>query len=255
MNPLTTYSTEAVEVLQLVYDNLIALRLRAQARAGLATSWTYSSGRQDDHLQAAVGDLARRQAVHLRGRQVHLRRDPVQAGQPVRAVGHRPDLDRGPRRVHAGAALLPAAGVQPGPGRPDPARSTSGQSMSAADIQKFANAKPVGTGPYKFVNWKHGQSIEIARNDGWWGTKPAARQDHLDPVPERRRDGAEPAHRRGRHLPGDPADDLGRAEGRAERQDRVDAVVLVPPHRDQRLRQPEVRREPAAQGPARFGTR
>jgi peptide/nickel transport system substrate-binding protein len=50
------------------------------------------------------------------------------------------------------------------------------QGMSAAQIQKYANAKPVGTGPYKFVNWKHGQSIEIARNEDWWGQRPAAQK-------------------------------------------------------------------------------
>ncbi len=33
MNPLTTYSTEAVEVLQLVYDNLIQTRPRPEGRA------------------------------------------------------------------------------------------------------------------------------------------------------------------------------------------------------------------------------
>src|SRR5215472_6152706 len=43
MNPLTTYSTEADEVLQLVYDNLIHYDLQLKPEPGLATSWTYSS--------------------------------------------------------------------------------------------------------------------------------------------------------------------------------------------------------------------
>jgi len=33
--------------------------------------------------------------------------------------------------------------------------------------------KPVGTGPYQMVSWKRGQSIELKRNDNYWGTKPA----------------------------------------------------------------------------------
>ncbi len=36
---------------------------------------------------------------------------------------------------------------------------------------KFAE-KPVGTGPYRIINWKRGQSIELERNDHYWGTKP-----------------------------------------------------------------------------------
>ena len=31
--------------------------------------------------------------------------------------------------------------------------------------------KPIGTGPFTFVNWMKGASIELARNDAYWGTK------------------------------------------------------------------------------------
>jgi peptide/nickel transport system substrate-binding protein len=31
----------------------------------------------------------------------------------------------------------------------------------------------VGTGPYKFVQWKRGDRVELARNDSYWGVKPA----------------------------------------------------------------------------------
>lgn len=36
---------------------------------------------------------------------------------------------------------------------------------------KFAET-PVGTGPYRLVNWKRGQSIELERNEAYWGTRP-----------------------------------------------------------------------------------
>ena len=32
---------------------------------------------------------------------------------------------------------------------------------------------PVGTGPYRFAEWKSGQRIVLARNEGYWGEKPA----------------------------------------------------------------------------------
>ncbi|MBI2874851.1 MAG: ABC transporter substrate-binding protein [Firmicutes bacterium] len=33
--------------------------------------------------------------------------------------------------------------------------------------------KPVGTGPYKFVDWNRGSQINLERFDGYWGEKPA----------------------------------------------------------------------------------
>lgn len=32
---------------------------------------------------------------------------------------------------------------------------------------------PVGTGPFKFVRWNRGDRLELARNDSYWGEKPA----------------------------------------------------------------------------------
>ncbi len=32
---------------------------------------------------------------------------------------------------------------------------------------------PVGTGPFKFVRWNRGDRLELARNDAYWGAKPA----------------------------------------------------------------------------------
>jgi peptide/nickel transport system substrate-binding protein len=37
-------------------------------------------------------------------------------------------------------------------------------------------AKLVGTGPYKFVEWKLGEYIDITANDSYWGAKPQVKQ-------------------------------------------------------------------------------
>jgi len=42
---------------------------------------------------------------------------------------------------------------------------------------KFAE-KPVGTGPYKLISWKRGQSIELKRNDSYWGSAPEIQTAH-----------------------------------------------------------------------------
>jgi peptide/nickel transport system substrate-binding protein len=36
--------------------------------------------------------------------------------------------------------------------------------------------KPVGTGPYKFLEWKQGQYIDITANEDYWGNKPPIKQ-------------------------------------------------------------------------------
>lgn len=42
----------------------------------------------------------------------------------------------------------------------------------SVDEEGFASGKAaIGTGPYKFVQWKHGQGIQLARNEHYWGAK------------------------------------------------------------------------------------
>ena len=48
---------------------------------------------------------------------------------------------------------------------------------------RFAE-KPIGTGPYQIVNWKRGQSIELKRNDNYWGTKPDIKSVHYHFIEE-----------------------------------------------------------------------
>ncbi len=47
--------------------------------------------------------------------------------------------------------------------------------VSPAALQKYGkniDQNPVGTGPFKFVKWVPKDSIELVRNDGYWGPKP-----------------------------------------------------------------------------------
>lgn len=43
---------------------------------------------------------------------------------------------------------------------------------------------PVGTGPYRFGEWRKGQFVEVVRNDSYWGTKPAIERVRFLAVPE-----------------------------------------------------------------------
>jgi peptide/nickel transport system substrate-binding protein len=46
------------------------------------------------------------------------------------------------------------------------------------------NEKPVGTGPWKLVEWKRKTHMLLERNDAYWGTPPLARRLRLQVIPE-----------------------------------------------------------------------
>jgi peptide/nickel transport system substrate-binding protein len=50
------------------------------------------------------------------------------------------------------------------------------------DVQ--ANLKPVGTGPFKFVEWMKNERIVVEANDAHWSGKPAVRRATWRPIPE-----------------------------------------------------------------------
>ncbi len=47
-----------------------------------------------------------------------------------------------------------------------------------------ANRTPVGTGPYRFAEWKTGQRVRLDRFEGYWGDKPAIRGIVYKIIPE-----------------------------------------------------------------------
>lgn len=50
----------------------------------------------------------------------------------------------------------------------------SKKAAEKASTDDFNSGKAmIGTGPFKFVSFKRGESIELARNDSYWGPKPA----------------------------------------------------------------------------------
>src|SRR5919199_1042918 len=49
---------------------------------------------------------------------------------------------------------------------------------------KGINENPVGTGPFKFVEWKRDDHITVEAFDGYWGAKPKLQRIVFQPVPE-----------------------------------------------------------------------
>jgi peptide/nickel transport system substrate-binding protein len=46
------------------------------------------------------------------------------------------------------------------------------QNMTADQATKFANDNPIGTGPFKFVQWESGQFAKVVVNEHYWKTRP-----------------------------------------------------------------------------------
>jgi len=51
-------------------------------------------------------------------------------------------------------------------------------------VGKGINEAPVGTGPFKFVEWKKDDHITVEAFDGYWGNKPKLQRIVFQPVPE-----------------------------------------------------------------------
>ena len=46
------------------------------------------------------------------------------------------------------------------------------------------NLKPIGTGPYKFVEWIKDDHLTMVRNDDYWGEKPSIKEIVWKPIPD-----------------------------------------------------------------------
>jgi peptide/nickel transport system substrate-binding protein len=54
-----------------------------------------------------------------------------------------------------------------------------------ADLNRVPfNQNPVGTGPYKLLRWDHGQSVELVRNDSFYGGRPKIERISVRFIPD-----------------------------------------------------------------------
>ena len=52
------------------------------------------------------------------------------------------------------------------------------------DFNKVANSKVVGSGPFKFQEWKKGQSLTLERNENYWGEKAGLKEVVMRFIPD-----------------------------------------------------------------------
>ncbi|MBI3647694.1 MAG: peptide ABC transporter substrate-binding protein [Actinobacteria bacterium] len=171
MNPLTSYSTEALEIQQLIYDKLFDYDANLGVVPSLATSSDVSSdGLQVTyHLREGVTwhdgtpfsaedvvftySLISEKGVSAYAQWLTAMKDVTSNGSDVVVTFHKPQ------------AFDPGLAVPIMP-------KHIWNGMTPGQIQKFANDTPVGTGPYRFGQWQRGQTVSVTRNDTFWGSAP-----------------------------------------------------------------------------------
>jgi peptide/nickel transport system substrate-binding protein len=174
MNPLTSYSTEGLEVLSLIYDGLLGYDAELGTDYELAQSFDYT----DDGLGITYNlrpDVTWHDGEAFTSADVKFTFDLIHdqnLGAYSQWLTGMTGVDTPDDHTVVVNFDKPQA-FNPGLTIPIlPEHIWSG--MSVEDIQKFANETPVGTGPFTFVEWKTGESLTLQRNDDWWGEAPAA---------------------------------------------------------------------------------
>ena len=174
MNPMTATSTQAQEVYQLIYDNLIEYGIDLKPEPGLATSWSYSKNSKSITYTLRKG-VTWHDGQPFTSQDAKFTFDLI-AGQQlsqyvqwVTAVTstEAPDPHTFVVNFSAPQAFNPGLVIPILP-------KHIWHGMNAAAIQKFTNPNPVGTGPYTWGQWVKGQSVTVDRYEHWWGTTPAA---------------------------------------------------------------------------------
>ena len=173
MNPLTTYSTEAVEVTQLLYDKLLGYDLNLKPEPELATAFAYSA-------DGTTITFTLREGVSWQDGQPLTADDVMYTynlihddnlGQYAQFLTEMTSITA-PDATHVVIAFKSPLAFNPGLVVPIVPKHLWSK-MTAKEIESFANDTPVGSGPYAFTEWKKGASVTVTRNDGWWGTLPS----------------------------------------------------------------------------------
>lgn len=175
LNPFTFESTAAGEVLMLIYDQLLEYDTNLKPVPALATSSSYSADGKSITYKLRSG-VTWHDGKPFTAEDVQYTWEITKKGNLGQAAQYLTDLISvdivDPTTVTATfkrpQAFDPALII------PIVPKHIWGP-MSTSAIEKFPNANPVGTGPFKFSDWKHGQFFEVKQNPKWWGTAPAAK--------------------------------------------------------------------------------
>jgi peptide/nickel transport system substrate-binding protein len=173
LDPLNTQSNPGEQVNRMMYDNLVRFNAKMELEPALAQSWTQSP---DGHtwtfkLRSGVrfhdGTPFDAKAVKYFFDRVLGDEKPFKASLYTPFVQGAQVIDDTTVRVMLKQPFAPFLFRL---------AHSAGGIVSPAAHQKWGKdltLHPVGTGPFKFVEWVKGDHVTLERNDGYWGGKPA----------------------------------------------------------------------------------
>jgi peptide/nickel transport system substrate-binding protein len=174
LNPFTAFSTQSYDVFQLMYDKLMDYDAQLNVIPSLATAvettdggktftYTLRSGvKWQDGTDFTADDVVFTYLM-VRDNQYGTYGAYLKDLTDIRKVGE----DK-VRLTYANPQTL-----EPGVITPIVPKHLW-ETIAKNDLPKYANEKPVGTGPFKYDSWNKGSIVTLTRNDSWWGPKPAA---------------------------------------------------------------------------------
>ena len=137
--------------------------------------------------------VARRQAVHLEGREVHLRHGARGArrrrqapAQPAQGLVRQRRRHRGARSVHGGIPTQAPAALARSSCSPPATRRSTRRTSRPPQYRTTC----VGTGPFKVKEWRQGEYVDYVKNTDYFVEGPAVSRR----APLRRHHGARHAH-------------------------------------------------------------
>lgn len=174
LNPFTLFSTQAYDVMQLVYDRLLEYDAEFNIKPALATEVTPGDGGKtftytlrsgvtwQDGKEFTADDVVFTFTM-VKDNDYGTYGAYLKDLTDIRKVG-----DNQVRLTYSQPQTLDPGVIMP------IAPKHLWEGIAKDDLTDYANEKPVGTGPFTFDSWEKGKVVTVNRNDSWWGTKPAA---------------------------------------------------------------------------------
>lgn len=174
LNPLTAYSSESMQVTYLIYEPLISYDTDLEFVYKLAKSFEYSNDERSVtyHLQE---DAFWQDGEPFTSADVAYTYSLIkdeELGEAAQFLEYLDSIDT-PDDYTVTFNYSEAQAFNCAPVIPILPEHIWGE-MTADDIEIFSNDNPIGTGPYKFVEWSQGATITIERNDDYYGEAPGA---------------------------------------------------------------------------------
>ena len=184
MDPGYAQLYSSLQIYQNVFNKLVYVDETGQFIPGLAKSWKQENDKSLALRPRRQCRLPQRRAVHREGRRLHLQPHPRRQEQAAHARLLHAGRGRGGGRIAPGA-LSPeqALGADARHARPGH-RDGERKALQAKDPKLF----PIGTGPYKFVEWVKDDHVTLERWDKYFRpSQPYIDRHHLQRARRRHR--------------------------------------------------------------------